>query len=355
MSASSVVEPIVYEAMPGRVVFAPGSLAGVPDEVSRLGKHRAVLVDGLPDASQATSVALSLGQSHALTLRVERQHVPAELVTPSIAATTTSGADCLVSLGGGSALGVAKAIAHETGLPIIAVPTTYAGSEMTPIWGITEDGHKDVGRDLTVLPRVVLYDPELTVGLPPQATAASGMNAVAHCVEALWTVHRNPVTDAIAGEAIVLLAAGLRASVLKPDDIEARSRALQGAWLAGKALAVGGTALHHKICHVLGGTFDLPHAEVHAAVLPWVVEQFRFAAPAALQRIAGALAADDAVAGLLALSSDLGANKSLADLGLTAAQADLAAKTIAASAPRSPAPVSVRDVRDILDRAMVGR
>jgi maleylacetate reductase len=345
---------IEYEALPGRVRFGAGALSTVPEETDRLGARRVVLIDGLLDPSLAEGVARALGGRHAATLTVARQHVPAQLAEQAGRTATDAAADCLLSIGGGSSLGVAKAVALRTGLPIVAVPTTYAGSEMTPIWGVTADGHKTTGHDLRVLPAIVVYDPELTVTLSASASGASGMNAVAHCVEALWTERRNPVTDAIATEAIGLLAAGLRACVRNPTDIEARDTALRGAWLAGTALAVGGTALHHKICHVLGGTFDLPHAEVHAAVLPWVVECFRYAAPDALRRVARALGADDAVTGLQQLAVDLGATSGLAELGLNEAGADAAAETIAGSAPARPMTVSGDEVRTILERAMVG-
>ena len=205
-----------------------------------------------------------------------------------------------------------------------------------------------------MLPRTVIYDPALTLSLPPRAGAASGMNAVAHCVEALWTPAANPVTDAVAGDGIARLARGLRASRRAPRDLEARSEALRGAWLGGTALAVGGTGLHHKICHVLGGTFGLPHAEVHAAVLPWVVGYYRDAAPAAMARIAAALGADDAEAGLRQLADDLDLGGGLAALGLAADDLDRAADLAAEVAPQMPAPIDRAQIRALLARAMGG-
>jgi len=349
---TSTATRLDYEALPGRVVFGDGAVGEVAAEVARLGARRALLVDGLFDAPLVDRIERELGPRHAGTLAEVAQHVPAELAARALARARELDADCLVALGGGSATGVAKAVAKETGLPIIAVPTTYAGSEMTPIWGITTDARKETGRDLAVLPRTVIYDPELTVSLPPLASAASGMNAVAHCVEAMWTAAANPVTDAVAAEGIALLAAGLRGSVREPRDLEARGRALRGAWLGGTALAVGGTGLHHKICHVLGGTFDLPHAEVHAIVLPWVVEHYREAAPAALARVARALDAEDAVAGLRELGRDLGLEAGLADFGLEQGDVELASELAAAVAPELPAPTSRAQIEEILDKAM---
>ncbi len=351
---TSLATRLTYEALPGRVVFGAGALAELAAEVELLGGERVLVVDGLFDRGLRERVEADLGARHLATIDEVAQHVPTELASGALAQARELGADCLVAVGGGSAVGVAKAVAKETGLPILAVPTTYAGSEMTPIWGITAAAQKTTGRDLRVLPRTVIYDPELTLTLPPLVAAASGMNAIAHCVEALWTPAANPVTDAVAGEGIALLAAGLRAAQHEPRDIEARAQALRGAWLGGTALAVGGTGLHHKICHVLGGSFGLPHAEVHAAVLPWVVELYREAAPAALARVAGALGCEDAVAGLHKLAADLGLAAGLADLGLREADLDLAAELAAAVAPEVPAPVSRAQIQALLARAMVG-
>lgn len=345
-------EPVQYDALPSRVIFGAGSLAAVPHELGRLGCQRALLVDGLVDHSIGQGLVEQLGERYAATIVDVRQHVPIELALAARTRAVDCRADVLVALGGGSAIGLAKAVALQTGLPILAVPTTYAGSEMTPIWGLTTDARKTTGRDLAVLPRTVVYDPRLTISFPARASAASGMNAIAHCVEALWTDAANPLTDAVAAGGIRLLAAGLRAVTTDPADLGARTEALRGAWLGGTALAIGGTALHHKICHVLGGTFDLPHAEVHAIVLPAVTEHFRAAAPGPLELVASALGEADAVTGLQRLARDLGLAIGLADLGLDAAGADLAAELIEAVAPTVPAPVTRSEIRVILDRAM---
>ncbi len=354
MAAAELAGPLTYEPLPGRVVFGAGAIDAVAAEVERLGGERALLIDGLFDPERRARVEGDLGSSHAGTIDEVAQHVPAEGAAAATERARQLGADCLVALGGGSATGLAKAIALETGLPILAVPTTYAGSEMTPIWGITSGGRKTTGSDPRVLPRTVVYDPALTLSLPPRAGAASGMNAVAHCVEALWTPAANPVTDAVAGDGIARLARGLRASHREPRDLEARSEALRGAWLGGTALAVGGTGLHHKICHVLGGTFGLPHAEVHAAVLPWVVGYYRDAAPAAMARIAAALGADDAEAGLRQLADDLDLGGGLAALGLAADDLDRAADLAVEVAPQVPATIDRAQIRALLGRAMGG-
>lgn len=343
-----------YEALPGRVLFGTGALAELPAELDRLECRRVLLIDGLLHPATGTAIVSALAARLVHTLSVSRQHVPQEMAEEALALTVRDRIDCLLSVGGGSSLGVAKAVGRDTDLPIIAVPTTYAGSEMTPIWGVTSEGHKTTGRALSVLPKVVIYEPGLTTSLPPAASGASGMNAVAHCVEALWTERRNPVTDAVATEGLVQLASGLRRSVAAPEDLSAREQALRGAWLAGMALAVGGTGLHHKICHVLGGAFNLPHAETHAAVLPWVVEHYRLVVPDVMARVAGALGEPEAAAGLQRLALDVGAVAGLADLGLDGSGADSAAATVAASAPDYPAPVTAAEIRTILQHSMSG-
>ena len=251
---------------------------GPPDRVRRgrdrrsfrpsssvLGLRRPLVIAGRSQAAHADRLLAAVGAGGSII--GVRVHVPAAHAEVARARATELAADCLVSIGGGSAVGLAKAVALSHGLPIAAVPTTYAGSELTTVWGITEEGRKTTGRDPGVAPRLVVYDPELTYDLPAAVTAASCMNAVAHCVEALWAAGATPLTDAAAAEGLRRLAAGMRASLERPRDPAARATALAGAWLAGEAFAAGG-ALHHKLCHVLGGMFDLPHAELHAALLP---------------------------------------------------------------------------------------
>jgi alcohol dehydrogenase class IV len=182
-------------------------------------------------------------------------------------------------VGGGSTTGLGKAIALATGLDQIVVPTTYAGSEMTPILGQTERGVKTTQRSPAILPEVVIYDVDLTLTLPPALTATSGLNAIAHAVEALYAQDRNPIVSLMAEEGIAALARSLPVLVDAASDLAARSDALYGAWLCGACLGAVGMALHHKLCHTLGGSFDLPHAETHAVVLPHAVAYNSAAAP----------------------------------------------------------------------------
>ncbi len=348
-----------YEALPGRVVFGAGvARRSLAAEVERLGARRLLLIAAGSAAAPAEELAAPLGERIVARFDRARAHVPVEVGRAAVAAAQGVDADALLCVGGGSTTGTAKAVALETGLPIVAVPTTYAGSEMTPVWGSTEGGRKTTGRDPRVLPRVVLYDPELTVSLPPAASAASGMNALAHCVEALYAPGRNPVTSLIALESVRALAAALPDAVERPEDIEARADALYGAYLAGSAFAVAGSGLHHKICHVLGGAHDLPHAETHSIVLPHVVAFQEPAAPGPMAQVAAALGAADgesAAAALHRLAERMGVPLSLRDLGMPADGIEPVAAAVVDSAPAdNPRPVDVAGVRSILAAAYEG-
>ena len=348
------MRPFTFDALPGRVVFGVGTLAGLPDEVRRLGTRVLLVVD--PTTKDlADTAALSLGPAFAQMFTDIQLHVPAEAVEEARKAANASGADCVVTIGGGTTTGFGKAIALESSLPLIAVPTTYAGSEMTPIYGITSNGMKRTGRDLRVLPKTVIYDPALTTSVPPEVTGPSGMNALAHCVEALYGKEANPITSLMAEEAIGALVRGIPASVRAPEDIDARTDALYGAYLAGASLAVVGMALHHRICHVLGGTFGLAHGEVNAVVLPHVARFNQPAAPEALGRVARSMGADDAAYGLFDLATSIGASTSLAELGMRQQDLAEAARLSSDPPPWNPRPVSRSDVLQILEDAFEGR
>src|SRR5580704_728106 len=250
------MEPFARDVLPGRVVFGAGAArTALAGEVARLGVSRLLLIPSGSEQSTARELVAPLADRIAGTFTGVRPHVPVEVADAARKQAAAVGADAVLSLGGGSATGTAKAVALTTGLPVIPVPTTYAGSEVTPVWGLTEGDRKTTGVDARVLPRLVIYDPELTVSLPGPVSAASGLNAMAHCVEAFWAPGRNPVSA---------LAAALPAVLRDGTDTGARGDLLYGAYLAGTAFAVTGSGLHHKICHILGGRYDLPHAQTHA-------------------------------------------------------------------------------------------
>jgi alcohol dehydrogenase class IV len=251
-----------------------------------------------------------------------------------------------------------KAIALESSLPILAVPTTYAGSEMTPIFGLTEGRLKRTGRDARVLPRTVLYDPSLTLSLPSGISAASGINAMAHAVEALYAEDANPVISLMAEEAIRALGEALRVVVRAPQDRLMRSRALYGAWLAGTCLGAVGMALHHKLCHTLGGTFNLPHAQTHAAMLPHTAHYNHAAAPEALSRVAralGGIEADEAGPLLFKLNAQLGISPALSDIGMPQDGLDEATEIACKNPYANPRPIERAAIRELLQDAWQGR
>ncbi len=308
----------VFTAQPARVLFAQGGLARLPQEVEALGARRALVLCTPQQVAIAKRVSALLGPLSAGVFSGAEMHVPIEAARRAREHAREVGADCAVAIGGGSTVGLGKAIALESPLPIVAIPTTYAGSEMTPIYGITEAGLKKTGRDLRVLPRTVLYDPELSVGLPVGMSVVSGMNAIAHAAEGLYARDGNPVMSLMAEEGIRAIAQGLRGIVHTPSDIDARSDCLYGAWLCGTVLGHVGMALHHKLCHTLGGSFNLPHAETHTVVLPHALAYNAAAAPEAMQRIAHAIGCNDgdAAGGIFDLAKALGAPTSLREIGM---------------------------------------
>ena len=346
-----------YTALPSHVVFGAGAARDgrLVDAAARLGAHRVLLVAAEADQEFAGPIAAALRGRIVGRFSEVRQHVPIEVAQAARAMAAETGADAVISVGGGSTTGTAKAIALTTGLPILAVPTTYAGSEVTPVWGLTEKARKTTGTDPQVLPRVVVYDPELTVTLPVGLSVASGLNALAHCAEAFWAPGRNPITSLIAEEGIRALARGLEDLAVDGHDLDARSRVLYGAWLAGTAFATAGSSVHHKICHVLGGAFDLPHAETHAVVLPYSTALAAPRARGSDERIAAALAGDGTAAeAIAALADRLNAPRSLRDLGLRAGEINGAIELVDATLSQLPEPVSRADTEALMRAAYEG-
>jgi maleylacetate reductase len=344
-----------YDMLPSRVVFGVGSLDKLSEEIERLGAHRALVLSTPEQRKEGQQIVDRLGSRAAGLFDKAVMHVPIDVAEQAREQAKALGADCCVAIGGGSTTGLAKAIALVSTLPILAIPTTYAGSEMTPIWGITENGLKKTGRDPRVLPKTVLYDPTLTVTMPAMLSATSGMNSIAHCVEALYSKDANPIISMIAEEGIRALAAGLPLVVQDPANLEARSNALYGAWLAGVALGAVGMALHHKLCHTLGGTFNLPHAETHTVVLPHATAYTAPAGQEAMSRIARALGAESAAQGLYDLAASLGAPTSLRALGLKAADLDRAADIAVENPYYNPRPITREGIRALLQDAFEGR
>jgi maleylacetate reductase len=347
------VARFTHEGVPTRIVFGLGARHGLADELDRLGLSQVMLIAS--GSSRAEADALVGVLDHRLTWRVDgvRQHVPAERAQEVTDDAVRAGADGVVTLGGGSATGLGKAVALS-GLPLVAVPTTYAGSEMTPVWGITAGRHKETGRDPLVVPKTVIYDPELTFGLPPLITAASGMNALAHCLEALWAPGASPLSAPLALDGARALCEALPAAVAEPWDPRSRSRALVGACQAGMALASAGTGLHHRLCHVLGGRYDLPHAQTHAALLPHVVAFNEPLLGPLAARMAVAVGSGRAAAGVHDLAVRMGLEMALSELGMPQSGIDDVAAEVAADPPSNPRAVDEAGLRSILRAAWEG-
>ncbi|WP_321906008.1 maleylacetate reductase [Paraburkholderia tropica] len=342
-----------YDMHPGRILFGPGTLDAVADEIARLGAKRALILSTPSQRADAQKLAAQIGPLAAGVFSEAAMHTPVAVTRDALAAFDAARADCLVSLGGGSTIGLGKAIAWRNDAPQIVVATTYAGSEVTPILGQTEDGIKTTVRDPKILPEVVIYDPALTLGLPVAMSVTSGLNAIAHAVEGVYARDRNPVTSLMAVEGVRALRDALPAIVSRPDDLAARSRALYGSWLCGSVLGAVGMSLHHKLCHTLGGSFDLPHAETHAIVLPHSAAYNANAAAQELQPLAQ-LFGGSIGGGLYDFARSLGAPLALRDLGLTSAQLDAAADLAVRNPYWNPRPVERDAVRALLQRAWDG-
>ncbi|MFI7528731.1 maleylacetate reductase [Nocardia salmonicida] len=345
-----------YDGLPGRVVFGAGAArTQLLTELDLLGARRVLLIATDAENSTATQLCAPFADRVVATFSEVRPHVPAEVAELARKVALDADADLVLSVGGGSTTGTAKIVALTTGLPVLAVPTTYAGSEVTPVWGLTERGRKTTGTDRRVLPKTVVYDPELTLTLPVELSVASGLNAVAHCVEAFWAPRRSPVSSAVAEDGIRHLVNGLTTIASTPTGLASRGELLLGAYLAGSAFAVAGSGLHHKICHLLGGAFDLPHAHTHAIVLPYVLAYNAPNAGEAAERISRALGRVDIVDGLRELSGEVGVPTGLRALGMDESGIDDVIDDILAIAPAdNPTPVTADGLRAILHGAWAG-
>ena len=348
-------ENFVYNGLPTRVVFGSGTSARVGEEARRIGVKRPLVLSTPEQKIEAQALAAKLGVDVAGVFFGATMHTPIEVTEKALLVVTETRADGTIALGGGSTTGLGKAIALRTDLPQIVLPTTYAGSEMTNILGETSEGKKKTLRSPKVQPEVVIYDVDLTFTLPPRLSATSGMNAIAHAVEGLYAEDRNPIVTLMALEAIRAMADGLPAILDRPRDSAARAKALYGAWLCGTVLGSVGMALHHKLCHVLGGSFDLPHAETHTVMLPHVVSFNARAVPEMLAPVAEILRSAGSGQGLFDLAKRMGAPTSLKEIGMPADGLDKAAAIATESPYYNPRPPTRAEIRALLDDAFNGR
>ncbi|GME26565.1 Alcohol dehydrogenase iron-type [Neofusicoccum parvum] len=354
------MEPFEYNANPGRVIFGAGTLKKLPAELSRQSLSAPLLLSTPQQVSQAEALRASLADAGVTAAGVftdATMHTPTNVTDTALAFAQEKKADSVVSIGGGSTIGLGKAISIRTGLPHICIPTTYAGSEMTPILGETADGRKTTRSDPKILPGTVIYDVDLTMTLPAALSATSGVNAIAHAVEALYARNTNPIITLLALEGVRALATSLPTITASPSSAAARSSAQYGAWLCGTCLGSVGMALHHKLCHALGGTLGLPHAETHTIVLPHALAYNAPALPAdSLRRLADALPGSDGdpVRGLNVLLASLGVKRALRDFGMKEEDVDKVAEVAVSNPYWNPRPVEKEGIRELIRRAWAG-
>jgi maleylacetate reductase len=345
----------VFDALPGRVVFGAGSRKSLPGELDAREARRVLVIAAPEEDGLADEITALIGGRAVGRFRDVVQHVPTDKADAARRAATDLGVDTVLTIGGGSATGFGKAVALTEDVSVVAVPTTYAGSEMTPIWGLTEGDDKRTGTDVRVKPALVVYDPELTLTLPPRIAGPSGMNALAHCVEALYGPGASPLVSLMALEGIRALHRSLPIVCATPDDLGARTDAQYGAYLAGVALASGGTALHHKTCHVLGGMFGLNHGDMNAVVLGHALAYTAPAIPDLVDELGSALGVDDPAAALYDLAASIDAPTSLAEIGMPAEGIDDAARRVVVAAATNVRPPELDGIRRMLDDAWRGQ
>ncbi|MDR3516609.1 MAG: maleylacetate reductase [Azospirillaceae bacterium] len=349
-----MIRPFTYAGSPAHIVFGNGVSSDVGTWVEKRGCKRALVLSTPHQAAEGEALATRLGPLAAGVFSGAAMHTPVEVTEAALAQAKGLNADCVVALGGGSTTGLGKAIAYRTDLPQIVIPTTYAGSEATPILGQTENGVKTTVRDARILPEVVIYDPELTIGLPVAMSVTSGLNAMAHAAEALYAQDRNPVSTLMAAEGLRALKQALPILIKDPTNLMARGDALYAAWLCGTVLGTVGMALHHKICHTLGGSFDMPHAETHAVMLPHTIGFNAVVVPELLQPVADIFGAS-AGAGLYDFAKAVGAPLTLRELGLRQGDLDRAAEIASKNPYWNPRPFDRAAIRAVLQDAWEGR
>ena len=343
-----------YQALPWNIVFGAGSLQQLPEQLDKLGYGRAVVLVTPQQVAQGQKIMDLLGDRAVSLFDQAVMHVPATTVEQAIEEVQRVNADCSVSIGGGSTTGLGKALALKLDLPNIVIPTTYAGSEMTNIWGITDNDRKVTGRDNKVVPTLTLYDPELTLSLPSKFAGPSGLNAMAQAVVNVASLEANPMVSLMALEAVRALSRSLPEIIASPDDMDARSDALYGACLAGASLGTGVTSLHHRLCHTFGGTFNTPHAETHTILLPHSVAYNAKATAEGTAKLADALGVENVAIGLMDLAKAVGAPTSLQEIGIAETDLDKAAEVATENPLNNPEPVTRERIRALLGNAYHG-
>lgn len=350
------MESFTYQSNPARVIFGSGTIKAVPDELARLNLTRPFLLCTPQQVAQVDDLSKVIGSAVVGKFTEATMHTPVDVTEKAVAQVKSSGADCVISIGGGSTIGLGKAISFRTGLYHLTIPTTYAGSEVTPILGETENGLKTTKSDPKILPGTVVYDVDLTMTLPVGLSMVSGINAIAHAVEALYAQNKNPIISLLAQQGVKALAGALPGLRQDPQSPAHRRDALYGAWLCGTCLGNVGMSLHHKLCHTLGGTFNLPHAETHTIVLPHALAYNAPKVPEAMRLLDEVLPGSDgdATRGLNNLLESLGENRGLKDFGMKEEDVARAAKIATKNAYWNPREVERAPIEELIRRAWAG-
>ncbi|CVI64055.1 maleylacetate reductase (plasmid) [Agrobacterium leguminum] len=348
------MDAFTYNGQPSRVIFGSGTIARVAEEIDRLGLKKVLVLSTPPQEGDAKKLAAVIGEKVGGIFSGAVMHTPVTVTEQALEVLKSSQIDGLIALGGGSTTGLSKALALRTDLPQIVIPTTYAGSEMTPILGETKDGVKVTQSSPKILPEVVIYDVDLTMSLPAGLSGTSGINAIAHAVEALYAKEHNPIVSMMALEGISALHKALPLIAKDPSDRDARSGALYGAWLCGVCLGSVGMALHHKLCHTIGGSFDLPHAETHTIILPHALAYNAPAIPDVIAKLKSTLCTDDPSRALFDLAKSVGAATALSDIGMKEADIEVAVDRAFANPYWNPRPLEKSSIHGLITRAFAG-
>lgn len=349
------LDSFVYTGLPARVIFGSGTVNRLGDELDRLGIKKALVLT-TPQQKSEGEIIRNMIKSKAVGIYSNAtMHTPVHVTLEALEYFNQLGADGVIAIGGGSTIGLGKAIALRNDAPQIVLPTTYAGSEMTPIVGQTADGEKTTQSTLKVLPETVIYDVDYTLSLPPVMSITSGMNAIAHAVEAMYAQNANPVLSLLAEEGTSAMVKALKVLPKDPSNKDVRRDALYGAWLCAVCLGSGGVALHHKLCHVLGGSFNLPHAETHTIVLPHALSYNASAAPDAMVRLRRATESDDPAAALFDVAKNGDATMALKDLGMPENGIDKAVEITLKNPYFNPRAFDPEALRKIIWNAWAGR
>ena len=341
-----------YHSDPVRIVFGAGAIAALPAEADFHNMSRLMVLCSPSRAEIARRVTAPIADRCITFCDASAPNMPREVFERIVDDIKQQKLDGFVVIGGGSPIGLAKAAAATTKIPYIAVVTTYSGSEMAARWRIGIADDRISGDGPAALPATAIYDPELTLDLPPRFSAASGMNAMAHAVESLYGIDTNPIVQAMAEEAIKRLGTSLPRLVQNPRDLDARTEVLYGAWLAANFRAEVG--LEHAIAQRVRQWFNLDHAHTHAVATPYAIGFNAAAAPEAMARIKRALGVSDAARGLYDLNVRLGLPTGLKGLGLREEDIGKAVDIVAAVKISHPRPVSKADLAEIIRQAFFG-